>query len=133
MYTFKKDERLCSKKLIEDVFLHGERLMAFPFSVRWRIIPEAEAPFEARAQVLISTSKRKFHHAVDRNRVKRLMRECYRLQKPQLYEFLEQNHCQLVLAINYIHTEIFTFEVLQRKYDKMLAALMNDINKRDAE
>lgn len=129
-FTFSKKERLCSRTLIDKLFHQGHRIMSFPFSISWMAIPMSEdAPFEAQAQVLINTSKRKFHHAVDRNRVKRLTRECYRLRKPQLYAFLAEKQLQLVFSINYIHNEIWSYQQLQHKLDKALDTLVKDISK----
>jgi ribonuclease P protein component len=79
--------------------------------------------------VLIATSKKKFHHAVDRNRVKRLTRECYRLHKPQLYEYLNENGLLLVLAINYVHNEIFDYATLMHKFDKLTTTLIDEIGR----
>lgn len=131
MYTFSKGERLCSQKLIDTVFQQGERLMVFPFSVRWMVIPEGDTvPFESHAQVLIVAPKRKLRHAVDRNRTKRLMRECYRLQKPELYQFLEENRLRLILSLSYMHNEVFPYSVLYPKSAKMLTKLKQEILKK---
>lgn len=125
-HGFNKQERLCSRSLIDTLFARGEKLLVFPFSVRWMICPQDT--FVPPSQVLIATSKKKFHHAVDRNRVKRLMRECYRLQKPQWYQFLDDNNLHVALSINYIHDEIFDFSTLQRKYDKLQDKLQKQIS-----
>lgn len=124
MFTFHKNERLCSQKLIDALFISGKKLMAFPYSVRWMECPKGTLPEGVRAQVLIGTSKKKFHHAVDRNQVKRLSRECYRLHKPQLLEALIQTDKEIILSINYIHNEIFDFSVLQHKFDKLTTTLL---------
>ena len=126
-HGFGKPERLCSKKLIDGLFLAGHRLMVFPYSIRWQIVPQSELPEGVVAQVLIATSKKKFKHAVDRNRVKRLTRECYRLHKPQLYQYLTEHHCTLVLAVNYVHNEIFDYATLMHKFDKLTKTLIHDI------
>lgn len=78
---------------------------------------------------MIVAPKRKFHHAVDRNRVRRLTRECYRLRKPAFYQFLEEQGVSIVFSMVYIHNEILTYEQLGHKMDKLLAALQNDIQK----
>lgn len=82
---------------------------------------------EGPCQVMIVAPKRKFHHAVDRNRVRRLTRECYRLRKPSFYEFLSKQGISIVFSMVYIHNEILTFEQLGHKMDKLLEALQKDI------
>ena len=67
MYTFCKQERLCSQKRIDALFQSGHRIMVFPYSIHWQVCPNGTLPEGVPAQVLIATSKRKFHHAVDRN------------------------------------------------------------------
>ena len=81
-YTFPKEEHLCRKKLIEELFSkQGSSFGVYPLRIVW--IP-APAPTSAPPQVLISVSKRTFKRAVDRNRLKRLIREAYRLNKYRL-------------------------------------------------
>ena len=78
---FSKKERIVSQKLIDTLFGGGNShaLTAFPLRVVYMLNehPDRQEPVE----VLISVPKRRFHHAVDRNRVKRQVRESYRLQK----------------------------------------------------
>ena len=119
-FTFKKEERLCSRRLIDQLYTEGHRLMAFPFSVQWMKV-------EGPCQVMIVAPKRKFHHAVDRNRVRRLTRECYRLRKPDFYTFLEEHGISIALSMVYIHNELMTYEQLDKKMDKLFEALKNDI------
>ena len=148
-FTFKKEEHLCSRQLIDRLYTEGHRLMVFPYSVQWMTLEsgewraesgerraESEEPLSHSAtqppshpatQVMIVAPKRKFHHAVDRNRVRRLTRECYRLRKHTLYDFLQQNGLALVFSMVYIHNEIMTFDQLGHKMDKLLAALQKDI------
>lgn len=130
---FPKKERLCSQTAIDKLFCQGQRLMVFPFSVRFIVTPVHNNPESAALsvcstqppiQVLINTSKRKFHHAVDRNRVKRLTRECYRLHKAPLFDYLQQQGLQMTLAINYIHNEILDYQTLFHKFDKLTVILL---------
>lgn len=120
--TFGKEERLCSRKLIDRLYAEGHRLMAYPFSVQW-IATDGPAP----CQVMIVAPKRRFHHAVDRNRVRRLTRECWRRRKPALYDFLQQHNLCIALSLVYVHNEIMTYKQLSRKADKLMAALEHDI------
>lgn len=134
-FTFKKEERLCSRQLIDRLYAEGHRLMAFPYSVQWMTLESGEPlshpatqPLRNPAtQVMIVAPKRKFHHAVDRNRVRRLTRECYRLRKHALYDFLQQHSLTLVFSMVYIHNEIMSYDQLGHKMDKLLAALQKDI------
>lgn len=142
-FTFKKEEHLCSRQLIDRLYTEGHRLMVFPYSVQWMTLESGEPlshsatqpprnsatqpPSHPATQVMIVAPKRKFHHAVDRNRVRRLTRECYRLRKHTLYDFLQQNGLALVFSMVYIHNEIMTFDQLGHKMDKLLAALQKDI------
>ena len=119
-FSFKKEERLCSRQLIDQLYSEGHRLMAFPFSVQWMKV-------EGPCQVMIVAPKRRFHHAVDRNRVRRLTRECYRLRKPALYEFLNTHCVSIVFSMVYIHNEIMSYDQLGHKMDKLITALENDI------
>lgn len=129
VFTFSKKERLCSKKLIENLFRSGRRMMVFPYRLHWQLVDSNRLPDNVPVQVLIATSKKKFHHAVDRNRVKRLTRECYRLHKPELYQYLESHNLTLILAINYVHNEIFDFATLMHKFDKLTTILVGEIER----
>ena len=120
---FPKAEHLCSRKLIERLYAEGRRLMAFHFSIQWAVEPALDVP----CQVLIVAPKRKLHHAVDRNRMRRLTRECYRLNKHRLLDILEQRGIRITLAFVYIHNELLTYNQLNHKFDKALTALTKDI------
>ena len=83
-YTFPKEEHLCRKKLIEELFSkQSSSFGVYPLRIVWI---KAVAPISTQPQVLISVSKRTFKRAVDRNRLKRLIREAYRLNKYRLTE-----------------------------------------------
>jgi len=122
--SFTKAERLCSHTLIEGLYAEGHRMLEFPYSVQWRIAPLTESP----CQVLIVAPKRKFHHAVDRNRVKRLTRECYRQHKSQLYSFLHDHGITLTLALVYIHTDIMPYDTLMKRMEKLIVKLQKEIS-----
>jgi len=98
--------------------------MVFPYSVLWLEEPSLKVP----CQVLIVAPKRKLHHAVDRNRIKRLTRECYRLHKQQLIPILQQRGIAITLAVTYIHNELMTYDQLYHKFDKLVALLEKDLD-----
>lgn len=84
--TFQKKERLCSQRAIETLFGSGSRsLSAFPLRAVYR-----RADAEVPVAVLVSVAKRRLHHAVDRNRAKRQVREAYRLNKQILWKALAE-------------------------------------------
>lgn len=126
-YTFRKYERLSSKRDIQYLYKKGERLMVYPFSVVWCVCDKDDIP--SRAQVIISVSKKKMKHAVDRNYTKRLMRECYRLYKDKLYMALDIKGYKIFLAISYIQNKQRNYFSMQAKYTKMLDQLIESINK----
>lgn len=81
-YTLSTGERLKREADIEALFRTGKAFSLFPLRVIWRLIPRSDAPFAIQAG--FSAPKKGFRQAVDRNRVKRLLREAWRLQKPAL-------------------------------------------------
>ena len=130
-FTFKKEERLCSRQLIDLLYEEGHKLMAFPYSVRYLVVDSDTS--HPPCQVLIVVPKRIFHHAVDRNRIKRLTRECYRLRKGPFYQFLAEHDIHIVLSLVYIHNEMMTCEQLGHKMDKLMVSLEEDIIKMKKE
>ena len=86
MSSFKKEERLCNIKLIEKLYHTGSSFLVYPFRIIWL---SSETNSEFPVQVLISVPKKKFKRAVDRNLLKRRIREIYRLHKSEyLFHFL---------------------------------------------
>lgn len=123
-YTFGKEERLCSRSLMDRLYADGHRLLAFPFSVQWLAV-EGTQP----CQIMIVAPKRRFRHAVDRNHVRRLTRECWRLRKPDFYTFLQEHNLCIVLSLVYVHNEIMSHDQLGHKMDKLIEFLRQDILK----
>jgi len=131
MYTFKKEERLCNKKLIEELFHNGSSFLLYPFRIVWlkQVLPVA-----VPAQVLINVPKRRFKRAVDRNLIKRRVRESYRLNKSAgLYVFLNEHSCQLLIAFQYVGKDIADFEHIDRKLKQVLLQLKEACSKNHSE
>jgi ribonuclease P protein component len=82
---FGKMEKLKSRKLIEELFARGKSVNVFPVRILY-IFSNLQAEEKSLLQVGVSVSKKNFKRAVDRNRIKRLLREAYRLQKKELLE-----------------------------------------------
>jgi len=127
MHTFKKEERLCNKKLIDELFHNGSSFLCYPFKASWLIIDE---PWQIPAQILFSVSKKRFKRAVDRNLVKRRMREAYRLNKQQqLYDLLNSAGKRIALSVGYIGKEIAPYELIEKKMLKLLTQLGAELTK----
>ena len=112
--TLGKQERLKSKKLIEKLYAEGESVKTFPLRM---VFVQTAHTSEFPCQVGVSVAKRNYKLAVDRNRLKRLMRETYRLQKEIVYDNLEEPY---VFMISYIGREEIKFEDLYLKMEKLL-------------
>ena len=120
-YTFPKEEHLCRKKLIEELFSkQGSSFGVYPLRIVWVASP---GPTAAPPQVLISVSKRTFKRAVDRNRLKRLIREAYRLNK---YRLVEQpgGHQVALLGIIFTGKEKSPLSLVEKKLISAILRLM---------
>jgi len=106
VYTFRKEEKLCSQKIIGDIFLSGT---SFP------------------AQVVFSVPKRLFKRAHDRNLLKRQLREVYRHQKQELYLSLELNNRKVAVMIVYIAKEKLEFGQIESAMTKVISKLQKKL------
>ena len=80
-FSFEKNERVASQKLIDELFTGGNSQSVAAFPLRAVYMVQQRQADEPPAKLLISVAKRRLHHAVDRNRTKRQLREAYRLNK----------------------------------------------------
>lgn len=123
-YTFSKSERLTNVKLIESVFTSTDNVKAFPLIFIYRIMDLQGA---SNFQVMFSVSKKKFKHAVDRNRIKRLMRESFRLQKQQFNEAIGEQ--KLIGAFIYTNKEISNYIKISQTMAKLINQLRDNLTK----
>jgi ribonuclease P protein component len=119
--TLGKQERLKSKKLIEKLYAEGDSVKNFP--LRMMYVQTAHTS-EFPCQVGVSVAKRNYKLAVDRNRLKRLMRETYRLQKQIVYNNLDKPY---VFMISYIGKEEIKYEDLHLKMEKLLTLFIDKV------
>ena len=127
-YTLNKDERLCSKKLIERLFAGGNK--SFP-TFPLRVVYMSLAPEEnkADASILISVPKKRFKHAVKRNQVKRQVREAYRHHKYILLDALKakETPTKMILAFIWLDNKIHSTEEVEYKVKKLLVHIAENI------
>lgn len=122
MQTFSKAERLSSKVEIDRLFETGKSFNSAPFKIIWRETLESTVP----AKIVISVPKRLFKRTVDRNRLKRLTRECYRKNKHLLYDNLENR--KIVLMLIYVAKTKIEFKEMEEKIIAALQRLSKNIN-----
>jgi ribonuclease P protein component len=115
-----KEERLKSRKQIDHLFAAGKSFTVFPIRVTFFFEPAQATPV---LQIGVSASKKYFKKAVHRNRVKRLLREAYRLQKLSLKERLQQNNLSGFLFFIYMDKSIASFETIQQSMARCLHQL----------
>lgn len=118
-HTFSKAERLKSAKVLGDLFKSGRTYMAYPFRVVWLPLPDVlDQGFPA--QTAFSAPKRAFKSAVARNRIKRLMREAYRLQKHVFYERLREENGPIGVLLMYVAKEELPFSEFEAGMKKVV-------------
>ena len=111
-FTFQKQERLHKEKLIKELFETGSSFYLYPFKVLVKRNPDQSFPVH---QVMISVSRKNFKKAVDRNLLKRRIRESFRLNKNLL-----QVTPKYLIAYIYTAKEILTFAQIQERLIKTL-------------
>ena len=126
MYTFKKAERLHGTKLIDTLFEEGYSFYIAPFRVVW-LDQDHDSGFPA--QVLISVSKKTIRLAVDRNRIKRIIKEAYRIHKAKFYDFLNSHNKQCIFAIIFSGTAPVPYDFTEKKMVALLDRLIEEYKK----
>ncbi|MCG3165511.1 MAG: Ribonuclease P protein component [Bacteroidia bacterium] len=118
--TFKKEERLSSRKLIEKLAAEGKSFLIHPFKV---IALETKLESAYPVQVLMTAPKKKFPRAVDRNRIKRLMREAWRKNKHTLYKTLSVQNKNLAVMLVYVSGTLPEYKLTEDKIILILQRL----------
>lgn len=119
-FGFGKAEKLKSRKQIEDLFLNGKRFAVSPIRVIYKFEPATD---NAIVQVGVTANKRNFKRAVDRNRLKRLLREAYRLQKEGFVNTAKENNKKGFVFFMFTDKTIAPFKVVKESMEKALVRL----------
>ena len=112
--TYKKIEKLKSEKLIEKLFSEGKSVAVYPLRLVY-LKTNFDDPVKVKTGV--SVSKRNFKKAVDRNRIKRLMREAYRLNKSKYFNNISDQYAFMILYIGKTGTD---FETISKKMNTLM-------------
>lgn len=124
--SFKKEERLKSRKKIKSLFDNGKVIHQYPFKVIYQI--EENQDIKYPAQIAISVAKKNFKHATDRNHIKRKIRESYRCNKHLLYSELLKNDQNLYFFVIYSAKQDMDFILLQEEMKNLIHKLNEKLN-----
>lgn len=119
--TLGKKERLKSRKSLDQLFSEGQKFSVPPLRVFW--LPVSEKGLRAS----VGVSAKNFKRSVDRNRIKRQIRESYRLQKADLLKQVELSEKGLNLFFIYTERELPTFAVLKEKIQLALKKIQSQL------
>lgn len=129
-FRFLKEERVTGEKRIETLFTQGRSFMAYPFRV---VFLETTQPHSLPLSVLISIPKKRLKSAVHRNRMKRLTREAYRLNKHLIIDLLHLKKVHIDAAFIYVKDELSDFAMVEKGVQKALRELIFHIGRSNVE
>ena len=117
MAKFRKSEHLCSRKSIGNLFVNGNSLIHYPFRITW-LESGAESSFPVK--IAFSVPARRVKKAVDRNRIKRLIRESYRHNKNTLYENPLLLNRTIDMVMVYVSGDIYEYDYINTRLKELL-------------
>ncbi len=125
MFTFPKQEKLCGQLRIAALYKHGKRFTAYPLRVTYLQVDETKN----NLQVLIWAPKSIFKRANKRNRLRRLIREAYRLNATEIREKCQVENIHLQIAFNYIAPEEMNYHQIEKAMQKALHSIEKKVGK----
>ncbi len=124
-FTFKKEERLYGHAALDNVYNNGKHIQTDSIKIIFIEVPKNTYP---PCRVVFSVPKRSFKKAVDRNLIKRRMREVYRNHKHLLYNDLNEKEKSIHIYIIYLSKQVILFDKLKDSMVKALTTLVNKLN-----
>jgi ribonuclease P protein component len=127
-FTLGNNERLKQRKIIEQLFKEGKSFSVFPFRVYYLFVDELSSPLQAG----FSASTRNFKRAVDRNRIKRITKEAYRLQKKELNAQIISKNQKLAVFFIYTDKTLPAFAIIKDRVQIILKKLTTIVHEMDS-
>jgi ribonuclease P protein component len=125
IFSYGKEERLKSRKLLQEIFSKGKTFTIHPVKIFYL---QPDAPIDFPVKVGVGASGRHFKKAVDRNRIKRLLREAYRTEKSSLHEYLDNYNRQIIIFLLYIDKALPDYATLKIKMPLIVERLIKQLN-----
>lgn len=125
-YFFKKNERLCLGNDIKNVILNGKKIMSYPVLANYVVVNDEH---NETTKIAISVAKRNFKKAVDRNLLKRRIREAYRHNKHNLTNIAKKHNKAINAIIIYVPKEKLSYREIEKGIAKLLENIANNIEK----
>lgn len=127
-YKLTKAERVTGSKRVASIFLSGKSFISYPLRVVY--LPH-EQSFAAKCSILVTVPKKRLKKAVDRNRIKRLIREAYRLNKEIVNEIEFTDASKLDIAFVYVKDDIADYNAINLAMQKALKQIAKLTQLRD--
>lgn len=122
-YTLDKNERLSGEKRIDALFATGESFIAYPLRIVYLKRDSEAEPLQPPVVMMVSVSKKRFKRAVKRNRVKRLVREAFRLSKEDFVALAANSQTSFDIAFLYLNSELPDYQSIEKAIRKTINIL----------
>ena len=124
-YKFRKEEKIVGENRIDSLFIEGKSFVAFPLRV---VYLKTELSLSSPISVLVSVPKKRIKSAVKRNRIKRQVREAYRLNKHYLEALTESIDHHLDIAFVFVREELMEYSIIEKGMRKGLTEIANRLS-----
>ena len=124
-YRFTKEEKIVGENRIDSLFIEGKSFVAFPLRV---VYLKTELSLSSPISVLVSVPKKRIKSAVKRNRIKRQVREAYRLNKHYLEAVTESIDHHLDIAFVFVREELMEYSIIEKGMRKGLTEIANRLS-----